>query len=148
MTGARIENHHAGDPVEVAAVCLHVGVRSHHALLFSGEKNEADGTTGFQAGSFDGAQGVDNEGGIAAIVESAGAEFPGIQVGGENDHFIRLLAALDFSNDVCGLDGPADFVRDGEIGRDGQASGHETSYAFTILAGDQNLGNTIDLAMA
>ena len=73
---AGVEDHDAGNLVQFRAMGDGVGMRSDHAFFFSREKDEADGAPRTHAGSLDGAQSIDHQRGIAAVVERAGAQVP------------------------------------------------------------------------
>ena len=110
LAGAGIVDDDAGGLVEFRPVRDGVGARTEQAFLFAGKKNEADGAARLQSGGFDGAQRVHHQRGVAAVIESAGAEFPRIQMRAENDKFVGLFAAFDFRDHICGFDRPADLI--------------------------------------
>ena len=57
----------------------------------------------------------DDHGGVAAVVERAGAQLPGIEMCAKNDRFVGFFAAANFADDVKLLDRAADLVRHGEV---------------------------------
>ena len=102
-------------------------------------KNEADGAAGNRAGGFDYAGGVNHEGCVAAVVESAGAEFPGIEMSAEDYEFVRLFAAANFRDDVFGIDGAGNVVGELEMHADFLSGGDEAGHALGIFARDDGL---------
>src|SRR5205807_3372580 len=90
----------AGSLVEFATVCGCVGVRADQSLFLAGKENEANAATGLEARGFNGAQGVDDEGGVASVVEGAGAQVPRIEMSAHNHELAGLVAAFDLRNHV------------------------------------------------
>src|SRR5258708_30561184 len=111
----RVEDDYGGSLVQFGAVRLCVGSRTYHALLFSGEKNETNAALWFQARGFNRAQGVHHERRITPVIERSRTQFPRIQVGAENDKFVRLLAAFEFCDNVGRFDWSADFIWNTQI---------------------------------
>src|SRR5215472_17787181 len=89
---------------------FHVFVGANGALLFAAEKNESDGAAGKQPSGFDGSRSFNNQRRIAAVVERAGSEFPGIQMPAEYHRFVRFFIAANLTNNILLLDRAADFV--------------------------------------
>ena len=100
LSRARVVDDDSGGFVEFGAMVEGVGAGANQSLLFAGEKNEADGAPRLHARSFDGPQGIDDQRGVAAVIERARAEFPGIEVRAKNDELVRLLAAPDFCDHI------------------------------------------------
>ena len=92
-------------------------------FFFAGKENKPDGAARLHAGSFDRPQRIDDHCGVAAVIERAGAQFPGIQMSSEDHEFVGLLAAFDFSNNICGLDGATDAIGNAEVCPHGMAGG-------------------------
>src|SRR5450432_83250 len=67
---AGIEDHCAGIFIHVGSVGMNISPRSKQALLFTGEKDEMNGTFGPHSGNFDGTQGFNHQRRITAVVES------------------------------------------------------------------------------
>src|SRR5215813_5812880 len=76
----------------------HVGVKSHHALFFAREQDEAQRATRLQMRLLDCARGCNDQGRVAAVVQGACSELPGVEMRGQDDEFITTLAAANFSN--------------------------------------------------
>ena len=93
-----------------------VDVRADQSLLFAGEKNEADGAPRLHARRLNGSQRIDDQSGVAAVIERARAQFPRIEVRAQDHEFVWLLAASYFRDHVRRLDRPAQLVRNREIG--------------------------------
>src|SRR5690348_17393277 len=77
-----------------------VCVRTQRTLLLAAEKNEANGAPGDEPHGLDGSGRLNDEGGIAAIVERAGAKLPGVEVRPKNNDFIGSFAAANFADNV------------------------------------------------
>ena len=138
---AGVEDHRAAVLVHFRAMRLHVGPRAEHALLFAAEQNEADGAARQQSAGFDGARGFDHQRGVAAVVQRAGAEFPGIQMRAENDDFVGLFVAANFADHIELLHRAADFVGHGEAHADfAGICRHGALQAQRVFARDNRLG--------
>ena len=70
-----------------------IGAGAEQSLFFAGEKNEADRASRLHARSLDGSQRIDDQRGVAAVVERARAQFPRIEVRTQDHELVRLLAA-------------------------------------------------------
>ena len=95
-----------------------VGARTEQSLLFSGEKDETNGPARQDFGGFDRPKRIDDKRGIAAVVERAGAEIPGIEMRADDHELVGLFHAAEFGNHIGRFDGSADLVGDGKIGPD------------------------------
>jgi len=94
---ARIEDHHAANFVQPRRVRQGVLPRAVHALLFATEEHEANRPPRQQSRGLEGARRFDHQRGIAAVVERAGAQVPGIEVRAEDNCFVGLLASTNFA---------------------------------------------------
>ena len=101
---------------------------------------------GFNPVGFDRAQRVNHQRGVAAVIERAGAQFPGIQMRAENDEFVGLFAAFDFRDHVGGLDRATELIGDAQIGPHRMPGGQQASDSLSIFPRHQNLRNAIDFS--
>src|SRR5437870_7151886 len=127
---------------------LHIFTRADGSLLFAAEKDETDGTPGQQARGLDRARGFHHQSGIASVVERPAAQFPGIEMRAEDDHFVGLFVAPNFADYVLLLDGAAGFIGHLEvhahlcwIRRNGPGQAHG------VFACKYRLGDLVDLAV-
>ena len=107
---AGVENDDAANLVQLRAVRDDVLPGAEHALLFAAEEREANGAARHEAGGSDGARGFDHHRGVAAVVQRAGAEFPGIEMRAEDHRFVGFFVAANFADDVELVDRAADLV--------------------------------------
>src|ERR1700740_1399417 len=77
---AGVEDHDGVRLVEFFAMPPDVCVRTQHALLLAGKQDEADGALRAYARGLERPQRVNHQGGIATVIESAGAQLPGVEV--------------------------------------------------------------------
>ena len=94
-------------PVELRGVALDVPPRAGQALLLAVEEDEADRAARGETEPPDLAGEIDHEGDVAAVVEGAGPQAPGVQMGADDDKLLRLRGALDLGDDVVAFVGPA-----------------------------------------
>src|SRR5207237_630531 len=107
---AFVERDHRPHFFQLALMRLHIFTRADGSLLFAAEKDETDGTPGQQARGLDRARGFHHQSGIASVVERPAAQFPGIEMRAEDDHFVGLFVAPNFADYVLLLDGAAGFI--------------------------------------
>ena len=116
LSRTRIVDNDPCGLVEFGAVIESVCAGAEQSLFLARKKNEANGASRLHARSLDGTQRIHDQGSVAAVVECARAQFPGIEVRAQDYEFVRLPAASNFCNHVGGLDGAADLIGNGEIG--------------------------------
>src|SRR5205807_8925588 len=87
----------------------HIFTRADGSLLFAAEKDETDGTPWQQARGLDRARGSHHQSVIASVVERLAAQFPGIEMRAEDDHFVGLFVAPNCADYVLLLDGAPGF---------------------------------------
>src|SRR5208282_2573376 len=97
---AHIKDHGGAVLVHFRAMRLHISPGALQALLFAAKQNEADGAAREQAAGLDGAGRFDDHRSVAAVVQRAGAEFPGIEMRTEDYDFVGLFVAADFADHV------------------------------------------------
>src|SRR5438270_577051 len=71
-----IIDDHSCSPVQLGTMMEGVGTGAEQSFFFAGEKYEANRSPGRHPGGFDGAQRINHQGGIAAVIESSSSEFP------------------------------------------------------------------------
>src|SRR5579862_2107683 len=99
-----------------------------------------------KAGSFDGAESIDNQRGVTAIIERSGSEFPGIEMSAENDKLVGLFAATQFGGDIGGLNGTADMVGNREIGIELLTGGDQSGNTASVFPRQQHHREAINFA--
>ena len=80
-------------------------------MLFTAEEDEPNGASRQQPRGFDGARGFDDQRRVAAIVERASAELPGIEMRPKNHNFVRPLITANFTHNIFLLCRPPNFIR-------------------------------------
>ncbi len=98
--GAAIEIHRGDDAIQLRAMRLHVAPGAELALFVATEQHEADRTPRAKPGEMNDACGFDHQCGVAAGVQRALAQIPGIQMRAQDDEFVGLFAPADLRNDV------------------------------------------------
>ena len=89
---------------------------------------------------------VNYQGCVAAIVERTGAEFPGIEMGAEDDELVGLFAAANFGDDILGIHRAGNFVGQLEMHANFLARSNETSHSFGVFARDDGLRQFLEFA--
>src|SRR5580692_3637164 len=92
-----------------------ISTRAQQPLFLAREQDEADRALRRHAGSFDRPKRIDDQSGIAPVVQSSGAKLPGVEVRPQNDELLRLLAATKFSYDIGRFNGPADLIGNRQV---------------------------------
>src|SRR5208337_346969 len=108
--GTSIENDNTRRLVEFIAMCRGIGPGPDLSLLFARKQDEAYGSAWLQPRGLDRTQRVNHQRGVAAVVERACSQFPGIQVRAQHHELVRLLVAANFRYYVPRLNGTANFV--------------------------------------
>ena len=98
-----VENQIAEMIGHFGLVLFDVGERTEQALLFAIEQNEANGAARALAGTQDGFRSAEDAGGTHAVVGGAFGQIPGIEVRADDQNFLRVFAAANFSHGVGGL---------------------------------------------
>src|SRR6185437_9363180 len=145
FTGAFVEGHHSDCIVEFVAMSVNIGQGAYVELLLARKEHEADGATGMKSGSFDGAKSLDDECGVAAIVQRSSAKFPGIQMRAKNEELIRLFPTLNLGNHILRGDQAAYFVRDRVPYAHRLTLREQTSDALTIFTSQHELREIVDV---
>src|SRR5437763_981298 len=89
---------------------FHVFVGTDGSLLFAAKEHETDGAPRKEPRRFDGARGLDDECRIAAVVERACTQFPGIEMRGKNDGFVWLFVAANLADNILLFDRPTALI--------------------------------------
>src|SRR5882757_2397662 len=119
------------------------------ALLFAAEEHETNGAPRNQSGGLDRARGLDHQSGVAAIVQRASAQVPGIEMRAENDCFIGHFAAANFSYYIFLFRRTADFVGHAEAHTHfAGVGGYCSRQPHGIFARDHCLGNPLQCSVA
>src|SRR5579871_2012272 len=125
---------------------LRVGARARKALFFAREQNEADRAPGLNSGGLDGAQSVHNQRGVAAVVESARAEFPGIEMRANDNELVGQFTAAKFANYIRSLDRASELIRNGQIRPYEIPGGEQAGHAFAVFASDDHHRQLVDFS--
>src|ERR1700722_5941210 len=128
---------------------FYVGPGTEQTLFFAAEQNEADGAARAQTGGFQGPGGFDYQSDVAAVVESAGAQVPGVQMRAKNYALVRLFVAANFGDDVLLVDWRADFIGHGKTCANFSGiSEYGARKPESVFARDYGLGDFLQLAVA
>src|SRR6266851_1116297 len=146
---AGIVYNHGANFVQFGAMRQGVLPGTQQALLFAAEEDEANGAAWDKPRGFDGARGFNHQRGVAAVVQRARAQIPGIEMRAENHRFVGFFATANLANDVLLFDGPTDLVRHGEARPHfAWVCRHGARQAHGILASNDSLGKAFQLAIA
>src|SRR5882762_5863175 len=119
------------------------------ALLFATEEHETNGAPRNQSCGSDRACGLDYQSGVAAIVQRASAQVPGIEMRAENDCFIGHFAAANFAYYIFLFYRAADFVGHAEAHTHfAGIGGYGSRESHGIFASDHCLGNALQCSVA
>src|SRR5262249_36881047 len=111
------------------------------------EEHEAYGAARLQAGCLDGAQRLNYQGGVAAVVERAGTKLPGVKVGADNHKLVGLFPAANLGHNVMGGDRPAHAIGNGILHPDLLARRQQAGNALAIFTGEQHLRVVADVVV-
>src|SRR5205085_3647725 len=100
FAGARVVDQRRGNLREVRFMLLAIILGAVQPLLFACEQNEANGSLWLHARLGENAGGFERDAGAGAVVESALAQVPRIKMSADDDTFVRLFAADDFTDGV------------------------------------------------
>ena len=127
--------------VEFVAMRARVSGRAEHALFFAGKQHEANRAARDGAGSVNHARRVNHHRGVAAVVERARAQFPGIEMRAEQDEFVRLFAPANFGDDIFRFYRAGDFVGHVEMNVHRHVVGEKARHAFGVFAREMACGS-------
>src|SRR4029077_13201591 len=143
--GAVVEGNFGANFVELGLMRFDVLPGAEHALLLAGPECEANGAARNEAGGFDRAGRFDDERRVAAVVQRAGAEFPGIQMRAQDHRLVGLFVAANLADDIELIDRAADFVGHGEARADFTGTGSDRAgQPEGIFARENSLGDYIE----
>ena len=78
-----------------------VRLRSQQSLFLRAKQDEADRALGLNAGSLENPRRLEHGDRAGAVVRSAGAQVPRIEMSSDQHHFIGLLAFREFRRRYC-----------------------------------------------
>ncbi len=139
--GAGVMHEDGGDFVELCFVSFDVLLRANQTFFFTAEQNKANSALGLEIQLSESARGLEHGDGAGAVIGSAGAEIPGVQVSAKDHDFIGLLASAELCHGVIDLDRlAAEGILHFDFHLHGPVFLHAIEHAVAF-AGDEGGGN-------
>src|ERR1700678_2352995 len=84
----------------IGKVLFHVSPRTEQALFFAAPEPDADGAVELQVESLQNAHHLDHDGAARAVIGSARAGMPGVEVSADHHDLAGFAASRNFADDV------------------------------------------------
>ncbi len=141
-----IVDDYSGGTVEFSSMMKRICVGAEQSLLLTGEENEPNRSLRSDSRRLDCPQRINNQSGVASIVQSSRTQFPRIEVRPRMTNSSGFLAAPEFRDNVGSFDCAADLIRNRKIGPHQIARRKESCNTFAIFPGNNHHRQTVDLA--
>src|SRR5205807_2553650 len=104
MTCAQIAFDSGNVIGELSLVVFGVGSSAHQPVLFVHPRDHSDSSFGPKAEPLDQLSDLHSYCDACAVIDRAGAQVPRVQMTGDNDYLLGMLAAFNIRDDVVALD--------------------------------------------